>query len=209
VGTRQAVLHVPVSFRAGAPGLVALHGNGDTASNFLLTSGLREAADAQGFALVMPVAIARSGPMGVDWDAYTTPASSNRDIALAFDARDVLVRGGADARRVHLLGYSQGGYLAYHTAMAGATRFGAVSVIAAADPLPGANLHRSATRQIPIDLLVGSGDFALTNVQRTRDVLRGVGFEVRYTELSGVGHCCPLRGRAGEIWSWLSARSLP
>jgi predicted esterase len=107
------------------------------------------------------------------------------------------------------LGFSQGGYLAYHVAMTGSAVFGAASVIAAADPLPGANLSGLASRRIPMDLLIGSGDFGLGNAQRTRDALRAMSFEVRYTELPGVGHCCPLRGRANEVWSWLSARPIP
>ena len=177
--------------------------------NFLLTSGLREVADASGVALAFPVANAGSGPMGVDWNAYTTPTPANADVTLTLAARDHLVAGGVDPRRSFVLGYSQGGYLAYHVAMVGSDRFGAASVIAAADPLPGANLSGRATRRIPIDLLIGSGDFGLANAARTRDGLRATGFEVRYTELPGVGHCCPLRGRAAEVWSWLSARPLP
>lgn len=209
IGTRQAIVYVPASFRAGGAGLVALHGNGDTATNFLATSGLREVADAQGVALALPVALTGSGPMGVDWDAYTTPSTSNRDVALALGARDYLVAGGVSTRSTFLLGYSQGGYLAYHVAMAGSDRFGAVSVVSAGDPLPGAGLDRMASRHVPMSLLIGSGDFGLANAQRTRDSLRALGFEVRYTELPGVGHCCPLSGRAASEWSWLAMRPLP
>lgn len=56
-----------------------------------------------------------------------------------------------------------------------------------------------ATRHLPIDLLIGTGDYGIANAQRTRDDLRARGFEVRYTELPGVGHCCPLNGRAFDI----------
>ena len=209
VGARQAIVYVPTAWRAGMPGLVALHGNGDTAMNFLLTSGLREVADAQGVALVFPVAISGSGPMGVDWDAYTRPASANADVTLALNAQSLLARGGADTRRIFLLGYSQGGYLAYHVAMVGADRFAAVSVVAAGDPLPGLGLSTMAARHIPMSMLIGSGDFGLANAQRTRDTLRAMGFEVRYTELPGVGHCCPLRGRAADEYGWLAMRPLP
>lgn len=209
IGSRQTIVYVPAGFHAGSPGLVALHGNGDTAMNFLLTSGLREVADAQGVAVAFPVAISGSGPMGVDWDAYTTPSTSNRDVVLALGARDYLVSGGASARNTFLLGYSQGGYLAYHVAMAGSDRFGAASVISAGDPLPGANLARLAVRRIPISFLIGSGDFGIANTRSSRAALMALGFEVRYTELPGVGHCCPLRGRAADEWSWLSSRPLP
>lgn len=177
--------------------------------NFLLTSGFREVATSQNVALIVPIALSGSGPMGVDWDAYTLPSTSNRDVTVARDARAYLVRGGVDPHRTFLVGYSQGGYLAYHVAMAGSTEFGAVTVAAAGDPLPGANLAAMATRHLPIDLLIGSGDFGISNARNTRDDLTRRGFEVRYTELPGVGHCCPVSGRAADIWSWISARPLP
>lgn len=88
-------------------------------------------------------------------------------------------------------------------------RFGAASVISAGDPLPGANLARLAVRRIPISFLIGSGDFGIANTRSSRAALMALGFEVRYTELPGVGHCCPLRGRAADEWSWLSSRPLP
>jgi len=212
LGSRRALRYVPTSYRGGGSGLVLLHGNGDTASNFLATSGMQPVADAQGMVLLLPEAIAGSGPMGVDWDAYTRPLASNADLVLVRAARDHLVAGGVDARRVFLAGQSQGGYLAFHAAMALSELFGTVNVTAAADPLPGLNLAAMATRRIPVDLLTGSGEFALGNVQRTRDDLRGRGFEVRYTELAGVGHCCPLSTRTGtapSVAAWLQARPLP
>lgn len=212
LGARRTLLYVPTSYRAGGPGLVLLHGNGDTPSNFLATSGMMPVADAQGLVLSLPEAIRGSGPMGVDWDAYTRPLGSNPDLVLVRAARDHLVAGGVDARRVFLAGQSQGGYLAYHAAMAMSDFFGAVNVTAAGDPLPGLNLAGMATRRIPVDLLTGSGEFALANVQRTRDDLRARGFEVRYTELAGVGHCCPLSARHGtapSVAAWLLARPLP
>lgn len=212
VGDRQVLLYVPARWRAGAAGLVALHGNGDTATNFLATSGLQGVADAEGVALALPFAIAGSGPMGVDWDAYTRPASANRDLRLVADSRALLVGGGVDPRRVFLAGQSQGGYLAFHAGMVFSGEFGAVNVTAAGDPMPGLGLAGMAARRIPVDLLTGSGDFALANIQRTRDDLRARGFDVRYTELPGVGHCCPLSVRTGQapgVWAWLSARPLP
>lgn len=212
VGDRQVLLYVPTRWRAGAPGLVALHGNGDTAANFLATSGLQGVADAEGVALALPLALAGSGPMGVDWDAYTRPASANRDLRLVADARALLVAGGVDSRRVFLAGQSQGGYLAFHAGMVFAADFGAVNVSAAGDPMPGLGLAGMAPRRIPVDLLTGDGDFALANIRRTRDDLRARGFDLRYTELPGVGHCCPLSVRTGQspgVWAWLSARPLP
>ncbi len=209
IGTRQAVLYVPSSFHGGGPGLVALHGNGDTASNFLATSGLISVADANGVAVLVPIAIPGSAPMGVDWDAYTTPASANRDVTLALAAHGYLVAGGADAHRIFLLGYSQGGYLAFRVAMEGAALFAAANVSAAADPMPGYGLSAMAARHIPVDLLIGSGDYNVAGARASRDDLTGRGFEVRYTELPGVGHCCFIGSHTADIWSWFAPRPLP
>ena len=212
VGARRVLLYVPARWVRGGPGLVALHGNGDSASNFLRTSGLAAVADSEGVALALPLAIPGSAPMGVDWDAYTRPASSNGDLGLVQDTRALLVNGGVDGRRVFLAGQSQGGYLAFYAGMALSTLFGAVNVSAAGDPMPGLGLAGMAARRIPVDLLTGDGDFAIANIRRTRDDLRARGFDVRYTELPGVGHCCPLSTRTGTapaLWQWLSARPLP
>lgn len=212
VGTRRVLLYIPTRWRGGGAGLVALHGNGDTASNFLRTSGLMAVADSEAVALALPMAIPGSAPMGVDWDAYTRPASSNGDLRLVQDTRALLVSGGVDARRVFLAGQSQGGYLAFYAGMTFSTLFGAVNVSAAGDPMPGLGLAGMAARRIPVDLLTGSGDFAIANIRSTRDDLRTRGFDVRYTELPGVGHCCPLSTRtdtAPAMWQWLSARPLP
>lgn len=212
VGARRVLLYVPARWLRGGAGLVALHGNGDSASNFLRTSGLLAVADSEGVALALPLAIPGSAPMGVDWDAYTRPASSNGDLRLVQDTRALLVNGGVDGRRVFLAGQSQGGYLAFYAGMTFSTLFGAVNVSAAGDPMPGLGLAGMAARRIPVDLLTGDGDFAIANIRRTRDDLRARGFDVRYTELPGVGHCCPLSTRTGTapaLWQWLSARPLP
>lgn len=211
VGDRQVLVYVPSRWRAGGSGLVALHGNGDTAQNFLLTSGLQNIADTDGVALALPQAIPGSAPMGVDWDAYTRPASANRDLRLVSDTRALLISGGVNAHRVFLAGQSQGGYLAFYAAMVFSNDFGAVNVTAAGDPMPGLGLAGMASRHIPVDLLTGSGDFAIANIRNTRDDLQSRGFDVRYTELPGVGHCCPLSVRTGQaprVWQWLSARPL-
>jgi poly(3-hydroxybutyrate) depolymerase len=79
---------------------------------------MQAVADARGVVLALPEAIAGSAPMGVDWDAYTRPASGQRRPAPRAGPRDLLVAGGVDARRVFLAGQSQGGYLAFHAGMA-------------------------------------------------------------------------------------------
>jgi predicted esterase len=203
---RTIVVYVPSQWSSGDPGIVALHGNGDTAQNFILSMGLKAAADGHGVALAAPQAL--SGHyQGLDWDAYTNQAS-NIDIAVVRAARNYLQAGGVSSTHTYVLGYSQGGFLSYHCAMVDSTSFAAGHVSAAGSPLGGSTLEQGATRKIPMDLLIGSNDGLLSVMQSSRDTLLGLGFEVRYTELPGVGHCCPLQSQADSVVTWLLTHSL-
>lgn len=208
---RTYILHVPSGFVGPGPLLLALHGNGDSAANFLRTSTLGAAADRHRFLLVVPQGEESNTLAGpADWDAYATPATSNHDF-LFLDAvlDEVEATGGVDPHRRFLLGYSQGGYMAFFTAMNGADVFGAVHIHSAANPMPGSRLVSGAVRRIPVDLLIGTGDWGLSGARATRGELESAGFEVRYEEIDGWGHV-PFRSeRVDDIWTWLAARPLP
>jgi polyhydroxybutyrate depolymerase len=203
---REIVLYVPSSWNEGGPAMVALHGNGDTAAAFLQWTGLDALADAEGIALALPAAIPGHAMGGTDWDAYS-PAASNIDLPLVTAARDLLTAGGAGAGRVYLLGFSQGGFLAYRAAMEQSTIFAAVHVASAGDPFGGGTADEAA-RKIPVDLLVGANDSLVSVARATRDDLVRLAFDHRYTEIAGEGHCCPIMGRVGDAWTWLSSRQL-
>jgi predicted esterase len=208
---RQYVLHVPPGFSGPGPLLVALHGNGDSAANFLATSDLGGASDRHGFLLALPQGVRSDTLAGpADWDAYARPASSNQDfLFIQAVLADIEATGGVDSRRRFLLGYSQGGYMAFFTSMNAAETFGAVHVHSAANPMPGAGLVEGAGRLIPVDILIGTDDWAISQARSTRSELEAAGHEVRYEEISGWGHV-PFRSeRVDTIWSWLAARPLP
>lgn len=204
---RQILVYVPSGWEVGDAAAVALHGNGDSASNFLVSMGLRASADANGIALALPRAM--SGHFqGLDWDAYTQPVSSNPDIAVVEAAHALLAAGGADPYRIYLLGYSQGGFLSYRVAMERPDLFAAAHVSGASCPLPGYGLEADASRKIPMDLLIGTNDSLLPNARESRATLIREGFEVRYAELAGVGHCCPLQNRATDVLAWFLDHTL-
>lgn len=204
---RQILVYVPSGWEVGDAAAVALHGNGDSASNFLVSMGLRASADANGIALALPRAM--SGHFqGLDWDAYTQPVSSNPDIAVVEAAHALLAAGGADPDRIYLLGYSQGGFLSYRVAMERPDLFAAAHVSGASCPLPGYGLEADASRKIPMDLLIGTNDSLLPNARESRATLIREGFEVRYAELAGVGHCCPLQNRATDVLAWFLDHTL-
>jgi predicted esterase len=208
---REYILHVPVGFSGPGALLIALHGNGDRASNFLMTSNLRDEADRQRFLLAVPQGVQSNTMAGpADWDAYARPATSNQDFMfIRAVLSEVEGTGAVDPRRRFLLGYSQGGYMAFFTAMNAADTYGAVHVHSAANPMPGAGLVEGAVRPIPMDLLIGTGDWAIDMARATRTELTSAGHEVRYEEIEGWGHV-PFRSeRVGDIWAWLSTHPLP
>lgn len=204
---RAILVYVPNGWKVGDSAAVALHGNGDSANNFLVSMGLRASADARGVALALPRAM--SGHyQGLDWDAYTQPTSRNPDIAVVEAAHALLAAGGADPDRIYLLGYSQGGFLSYRVAMERPLMFAAAHVSGASCPLPGYGLEEDAARRIPMDLLIGTRDSLLSNARDSRALLERLGFEVRYAELAGVGHCCPLQNRATDVLDWFLDHTL-
>jgi hypothetical protein len=75
--------------------------------------------------------------------------------------------------------------------------------------MPGSGLVSGAPRRIPVDLLIGSEDYGIDNARATQAELTAAGFELRYEEIPGWGHCCFQSDRAAGIWTWLSARPLP
>ncbi len=203
---RSYILYVPSGLSLPAPFVVALHGNGDTASNFLSYSQLGQSAQTNGFLLAVPQAIPDSAPYGVDWDAYTEPPSSNKDYRFVEEVRNAWAAC-ADSARVYVLGYSQGGFLAFYVGMKDAGELGAIHVQSAANPLSSA-LITSAPRQIPVQLRIGTEDSLLQAARDTRDALQASGFTVDYAEISDHGHCCYLSSLNPEIWAFFAAHPL-
>ena len=204
---RDYILYVPTGLSTSAPLVVALHGNGDTAANFLPYSQLGGLADTNHFLLALPQAIPGSAPYGVDWDSYTEPASTNKDFRLVEEIRATW-SACSDSSRVYVLGYSQGGFLAFYIGMKAADELGAIHVQSAANPMPGSGLIGSAARKIPVHLRIGDGDSLLDGARTTRDDLVAAGHTVDYAEIADHGHCCYLASLNPAIWAFLAAHPL-
>jgi poly(3-hydroxybutyrate) depolymerase len=212
---RSVILHVPAAVTAGPlPLVIALHGNGDTAANFVAANTLKTRADTLGLVLAAPQGITQSitymgTPINnISWDAYRSTAQGNIDLPLIDAIRGQLAQSGSiDVKKVFVLGYSQGGYLAFHAGMAGSGVLSCTAVIAAANPL-GAQLIAQATRKIPVTLQIGSNDGAVQNARNTRDALMGAGHPVSYDEIAGAGHV-PFPGDASVPLMYCKGQSLP
>lgn len=202
--SRSVIVVVPQA--AGSqkvPLVIALHGNGDTASNFIQTSGLAGLADSRGFIVAAPQGITQTITVGgqtvpnVAWDAYRATVDGNIDLPLLDAIRTDLVESGSvDTQRIFPYGYSQGGYMSFRSAMESAAVLSCGAVLAAADPFGGSGgLLQKAARKIPVSLQIGTKDWAIDLARSTRDALQQSGFPVDYHEIQGAGHV-PLPGDA-------------
>ncbi len=209
--SRTVYLHVPTAVTAGpVPLVIALHGDGDTATNFVTTTGLAADADAEGFVLAAPQGITRDVPVydngsvvqtvpQVDWDPYNSiqstgaiTADHNEDVPLLDAIRQQLVASGSiDVHHLVVYGYSQGGYLSFRYGMSDAVDLACAAVLAAAHPLPGTTLVEQAARKIPVVIQIGTADPAYTNAQQTVQELQTNGNVVQFNAISGAGHVPP------------------
>jgi polyhydroxybutyrate depolymerase len=210
------LVHVPAAVAGKAvPLVLALHGNGDTASNFVLTSGLKQASDTDGFVLAAPQGISQTFTFGgqtisgVDWDAYRPANGGNIDLPLLDAVRTQLgASSSIDAHHVMVYGYSQGGYMSFRYGMEAAASLSCSAVLAAADPLPGFGLMTKAARKIPVALQIGDQDFAIQGARQTHTELTQNGNPVSYVEVPGAGHV-PIPGNPLAPLDWCRGQTLP
>ena len=194
--SRSVIIVVPTGVTAGTvPLVVALHGNGDTNSNFIsATTTLESLAESKGFVLAAPQGISQNisigGQMvnGVDWDPYRDVSGGNIDIPL-IDAifADLGASSSVDASKHVVFGYSQGGYMAFRYGMDKSAALACTGLIGAANPL-GSQLISAAPRKIPVALQIGTNDGAIGQARNTKAALEGAGFPLDYHEIQGAGH---------------------
>lgn len=191
---RSAILHVPAAAaQKQLPLVIALHGNGDTANNFVAALGLVALADSLSFILISPQGITQNLTIGmtmiqVSWDAYRGIPDGNIDLPLLEALRSELTASGSvDTQHVVVFGYSQGGYMAFRYGMDAAPQLSCADVAAAANPI-GATLIMNAKRRIPVALQIGTLDSAVGNARATRDELTRNNHPVQYNEITGAGH---------------------
>jgi len=209
--SRSVYLHVPQAVTSGpVPLVIALHGDGDTNTNFVATAGLVTDSDSEGFVLAAPQGMTRDVPVydngsviqtvpQVDWDPYNSiqangsiTADHNEDVPLLDAIRQQLVASGSiDVHHLVVYGYSQGGYLSFRYGMSDAADLACAAVLAAAHPLPGTQLVEQAARKIPVVIQIGTGDSAYSNAQSTVQELMTNGNPVQFNAIQGAGHVPP------------------
>lgn len=216
---RTAILYVPATATTASQFVLALHGNGDTAANFLATSGLKPLADADGSVLVVPQGITRDVVVpsvgqtiqGIDWDAYNSAADGNIDLPLLDQLRtQIVATHQVDANHVFVFGYSQGGYLAFEYGMVAGASLSCSAVLAASAPFGGASNDpqiAGAARKLGVVLQIGTNDSAYAQAQTTEATLQAKSFPTQLHAIAGAGHV-PIPGDVAVPWAFCRSQAL-
>jgi phospholipase/carboxylesterase len=187
------VIHVPQSYDPGQPMpmMLALHGSGDTAGNFVnLWSAI---AEAEGFIVLVPESL--SG--GASWNrGADTPV-----ISALLDT--VSAQYNVDTCRIYLTGYSAGAHYGYMLGLANSTYFAALGMQAGTlNYAEQAGIWPSMVeRQIAVDIHHGMNDpyVPFSEATHARDELEGAGHTV-YLHGHAGGHEIGA-GNAQEMWN--------
>jgi phospholipase/carboxylesterase len=186
------VIHVPQSYDPNQPIplMVALHGSGDTAGNFVnLWAAI---AEAEGFIVLVPESI--SG--GASWNrGADTPV-------IGALADSVAAQWNVDTCRIYLTGYSAGAHYGYMLGLANSTYFAAMGVQAGTlQYAEQAGIWPNMVeRPIAVDIHHGQADpyVPFTEATHARDELEGAGHTVYFSMHPG-GHEVPA-GNAQAMW---------
>lgn len=157
--------------------LLAFHGRGDTASNYIRTSRWMPLADKYGFILV-----AMSKPAGA-WDPLGTGDAAYADAVLLQIQKDH----NTNNKRLHAVGFSQGGYFVYRYGLMRASKLAAIAVQSASNP---GGRPVTPARKIGVVFVIGTKDSAYTRVKQNYQSLKAARHPVKLIELPGQGHCC-------------------
>jgi pimeloyl-ACP methyl ester carboxylesterase len=184
------------------PLIVALHGASGSGREYLWT-WQRPAAE-RGYLVLAP------SSADITWSVLQPPV----DIASVTGALDrVLAAYRVDRRRIYLTGLSDGATFSYLLAFLAPEYFAGVAPIAGelsqvAEPL----LRRREGREVPLLVVHGAQDhiFPIQTVRSTSDLLRHLGYDIRFEELPDWGHAYPYRIHRELVLPWfeeLAARA--
>ncbi|HNX60869.1 MAG TPA: PHB depolymerase family esterase [Spirochaetota bacterium] len=111
------------------PLIIAMHGYGDTNTNFESNSGLTTQANGAGFIIAYPQSRNRGWNAGGSGFAYLTDNAD--DVTYILNIIDEISSGySVDANRVYLTGHSNGAFMAYYLAATVPLKFAAIAPVA-------------------------------------------------------------------------------
>lgn len=188
---RSYLVYVPKSIQPGrpAPLVMAFHGGGGEAGQFVSRMKLTEMADRYGMILVAPRGTGRRGNSG-SWNADSMTPSGYAEKSGVNDLGfvDLLLRRmtaeyPVDPSRIYGVGFSKGGMMAYRVACALPGRFTAIAVVASTLSAPDC----ANPRGVSVLHIHGSND-------------QNVPFKGGSAELSGRGNNWPPVNRALDFF---------
>lgn len=185
--TSQPIIWLPEEIEEGEtlPLLMVLHGYGDNADSF--AGFFREFAQKQRLILVAPRAVVPTGPKGFEW---ATPADTALLVDRALEA--VKSQHPVDQSRMALLGFSQGGAMAFHVALEQPFRFqGVIPVAGRYSPAASIRLQSGASNMPRFFLMVGSEDGSVESNRQALKDLPLFGVPTKLALYPRVGHSFP------------------
>lgn len=195
---RRFRLVVPASVGAGAPLIVALHGMGiDSPSLMPIYSGLDDLARAQGAVLVYPKSLEGHWPLSFGAKLQTE--------LRFFDALvgEIQRRHATDAKRIYLMGMSNGGYFAVVVASRRAEHLAGLAVHSGTAGVMGFGFE--TRRKFPVFVAHGAND-KIINVRDGRylaDLFKRQNHPTEFAEFPGLGHIWARdQGVNDRIWSF-------
>lgn len=161
---REYILHIPATYDAQIPTplILALHGLGDTNSNFMAGTGFNAMADTANFIIVYPQAIV-DGLFGAAWNngAGSFGITLNGDVddvgflSSLIDSIDASYN--VATEQVYATGFSMGGIMTHKLGCDLNNRLAAIASVAG--PMPDASAGNcTAENPIPVMHLHGTGD---------------------------------------------------
>ncbi len=183
----EPIIWLPDEIKEGdtLPLLMLLHGYGDNADSF--AGFFREFAQKERLILVAPRAVVPTGPNGFEW---ATPADTAVLVDRALEA--VKSQHPVDESRMALLGFSQGGAMAFHLALEEPFRFqGAIPVAGRYSPAASTRLQKERVEMPRFFLMVGSDDGAVESNRQAMKDLPAVGVATKLAVYPRVGHSFP------------------
>lgn len=198
------------------PTVVAIHGHGANGFDLLgLAPYLAEAAGDEGLLVICPQAefVLQPGAPSFTWfetqpggrPGQRTPEEFERvALDLAAFVETAVPSYGGDPERVVLLGFSQGGTLAYRLGLGAPSRYRGIATLSTWMP-PEAEEHadRDGSASLPILIQHGTED-PLVDVERARDTLNrlvAMGIEPEYHEYPMAHEIRP--SSLGDLTAWI------
>jgi len=194
-------VYIPENYTAARrwPLIICLHGGYGEGSEYIWT-WLRPAR-ACGYILLSPKSL------DVTW-TMTANSIDTRSILTMLE--ELAGEYSIDNSRVYLTGLSDGGIMTYLLGIERHELFGGISPIAGAlHPMVDPLLRARVGRELPIFVIHGAHDFIfpVTFTRQTNDLLKSLGYKLRYEELPDWGHAFPYSINERLVMPWFE--SLP